>query len=344
MEKRMFKKFTDYVSDRKKGPSVKQEYLDDQGRLVEKPKVKVVADYDGPDPKSPPKAKGAEDNTPYRCANSAEKPKKGENGFADLGDKKLVYDPDTKPGTSKMTSLGKEVGEDWPKTKTEAFIAQTKNMSSSEFAKYMLESCACNTENLPTVTSYKAGQFHPHPSEAIRYVAAIAAENIKFMENLVYEMKKAGNLTALLAVMLEHRDTYTALTDLFEDEEFGPTRAKFFARALSEAVGPPMGLGHEDEEEEAEPPFGDEGEEAVPPEEDMGDEAPEDEGGAEEDMPPEDEEMGDEGEEEHDPLADDSDDDEHPLDKIGKPKKKFNLGSAMGSFESVKHALRKYLN
>jgi len=353
MEKIMFKSFSNYISERRKGPSVKQEYLDDQGKLVEKPKVRVVADYDGPDPKSPPKSKGAEDGAPYRPANAAEKAKKPESGgFADLGDKKLVYDPKTEGGSSKMTVLGTEIGSDWPKTKTENFLHATKNMSSSQFAKYMLESCACDMSNVPTVSYGLNGKHHPHPSEAVRYVTAITGQNIKLMESLVFEMKAQGNLSMLLAVMLEHRDTYNALTNLLEDEEFGPTRAKHFARALSEAVGPPMGFG--DEEEEVPPEEGEEGEEGppmdgeeAPPEEgdDLGDLGGE-EGEEEEDMPPEEGEEDDMGgEEDHDPFADD---DEHPLDKLHKkmppPKKKFNLGAAMGNFESIKHALKSYLN
>jgi hypothetical protein len=236
----MFKKFTNYIEERKEG-------VDAKSGLVGSPKVKLVADYDGPDPHNPTKGQGQGDLAPYKSANgnaAAQKAEKG--GFADLGDSKLKYEPDMKDGNSKLTALGKELGGDWPKggklSKTEQFLNKTSDLSASEFAKYMAKQSRDTFDNLPTVSIDESG--HPHPSEAIHYIAALSTKNKKFIENLIFDMKRAGSLGRLLEAALEHPEAYKELTRLFGDEK-GEKRARNLARAMAlEAVGPPMGLGN----------------------------------------------------------------------------------------------------
>ena len=50
-----------------------------------------------------------------------------------------------------------------------------ENMSAKEFASHMLEACSCEMgdDELPTVTSYAAGKFHPHPPEVIKYITVL---------------------------------------------------------------------------------------------------------------------------------------------------------------------------
>jgi len=67
------------------------EYLNDKGAVVEKPEVETVPDYHGPDDKTPPNSK-----VPYKTSVSNKAPEKGEKGFAQLGDERLKYEPQTK--------------------------------------------------------------------------------------------------------------------------------------------------------------------------------------------------------------------------------------------------------
>ena len=142
------KSFLSYMKDN----GIKQEYVNDQGKLIEKPKADIKADYSGPDPKFPENSK-----SPYKAANDDVKSPTvtvDKNGLGDMGDSKLVYTPDT------------EV----IKSKTNDFLSKTKNMSISEFTKYMLDECGCGNvsdDDLPYVTAYATGKFQPHPPEAI---------------------------------------------------------------------------------------------------------------------------------------------------------------------------------
>lgn len=66
------------------------EYLNDKGKVVEKPDVEQVPDYHGPDDKTPPDGK-----TPYKTPLTPKAPEKGEKGLSELGDENLKYEPDT---------------------------------------------------------------------------------------------------------------------------------------------------------------------------------------------------------------------------------------------------------
>lgn len=248
-----------------------KEYLDGKGKLVEKPEVDPTPDYKGPDDKAPPtavtkgkswdtKAPKADKPKPYKPANSGKPAQKGEAGFADKGDGKLVYKPNTK--VDKAGEGGKKIGS-WPKTKTEAFIEKTKDMSMSQFIEHMIGECGCEMdETLPTVTAYASGKFHPYPPEAIRYVVALAEKNERIMDKLIFELKNAGALPKMLKSLMEHPESYDGMTDLFGDLDEGPKRCKAFARSMDESynkfmkeqsdlyesVGPPFGLSDEDAE------------------------------------------------------------------------------------------------
>lgn len=345
----MFKSFQDYVEDRK------VDGVEAKDGLVGSAKVKLVADYDGPDPKKPTKGEGQSDPTPYKAANGSAKAKKAEGGgFADLGDKALKYDPKTEGGSSKMTVLGTEIKGDWPKPaaglpKTEQFFRKTKNMSDTQFAEYMLKASGNLkiSKNLPMVNADAPGPFHPHPSEAVRYVAALGSQNPKIVEQLIHELKRLNVLGEMFRAALEHPESYLELCQLLEDDTYGEKRSRNFARALKEVVGPPMGLKPEDDDEEGMHPedeMGDEeGEDMVDPDEesddmdddsmDMDDEMGDEEG--DEDMDGMDDEMGDE--EGMDDMGDDGMGGEEGMDGDMGPPPKFKKRHShiMGSMSKM---------
>ena len=339
----------------------KLEYINGSGKLVEKPEVKAVADYDGPYVKSPE----GKDAAPYKAANddvksptfSVEK-----SGLGELGDNKLKYQPNTEYKQEVVKTQ-------W--TKTESFLNKTKSMNLAEFTKYMLGECGCGGEmessDLPYVTAYTAGKFQPHPPEAIKYVVVLANKNDNILDNVVREMKTSGCLGKLIKTILDHPESYDELTALFGDDEDGSSRCKMFARSMNnslekftqdydsmyESVSSPVGFedetdeedydmedDEENKEEDEDLDMGDDDydmeDEDMDDEEDMGDE----------DM--EDEDMGDEDMEDHEHIEDHPRDHEEDLDNIKelnpkrKLKKKFahhNLLNAMKGFDSIKNSL-----
>jgi hypothetical protein len=94
------------------------EYLNDKGSVVDKPKTEIVPDYNGPDDKSPPNSK-----VPYKTPTTPKAAQKGEKGFAELGDEKLKYEPDT--------SIGYEVKKDVMKEAKVAALAGDKAVTAA---------------------------------------------------------------------------------------------------------------------------------------------------------------------------------------------------------------------
>jgi hypothetical protein len=273
----------DFEKLRKNKKNIKKEYIDDQGKLIEKPEAKAVADYTGPDSKAPP----GKNSAPYKAANDKTKSPTFDvekNGLGELGNNELKYEP--------KTDYSQTVVKSW--AKTEGFINKTKNMSLAEFTKYMLDECGCgavNDADLPYVTAYTTGKFQPHPPEAIKYVVVLANKNNNILDSMVQEMKASGVLGKVLRSLLDHPESYDELTSLFGDSEQGPSRCKLFAKSMNsnvqnfvkdhdsvyESVSSPVGFEVEEDDEEMDMD-----------DEDMGDE----EMGDEEMM--DDEEMGDE--------------------------------------------------
>lgn len=348
--------------------------MDDRG-TINKPKEKAVADYTGPTPTSPeaakaPKAldkqmappKSAGSPAPYRTTTKTTT-KKSDTGLGDVGDKKLVYKPKTGgdfepvgeyPGKStskEFTGKFKPIG-NYPQTKTETFLSTTKDMSLSEFANYVMQQRqeGKEDEDLPMVSAYTTGRFHPHPPEAIKYVVTLADKNDRIMEDLVHAIKeREGCLKKMMSHLFDLPESHGCVTDLLGDEKDGPRRARQLVRSMDdsfskfqsdqdgmyESVAPPFGLDDEDDEDDA--PIDDE-----MPEDD---EAPE---GDEEETDGDD--MG--GEEDETMPEDDIDSEEKPqmgnhggMNRPRRLKKKFahdHLLDAMGEIEHMKAKMKAY--
>lgn len=344
-------------------PKTKLEYVNEKGKVVEKAKTDVVADYEGPDPKSPE----GKNNKPYKATDVKKASEKElEKGLAHTGDKEMVYEPNTK--TAKKV------------TKTEQFLNKTKEMSLAEFTKYMLDECGCgqvNDDSVPFVTAYTTGKFQPHPPEAIKYVTVLANKNDSILENLVSQIIETGYLRKLLKVVFDHPEAYEELTSLFNDEEGGSSRCKSFVNSLGnsytkflsaqdslyESVSAPIGfddqetddmeIGSEEDDEDMDSEsddemgpeedddmgFEDDETDSEADDEDMSDELNDDD----EDM--EDEEIDDEEmDDEEDPDSESDESSEENISQMPerKLKKKFahdHLLDAMKSYEFMRKAM-----
>jgi hypothetical protein len=225
------KSFQDYKKNR--------QISEAEMEVVKNPKVKLVADYDGPTATAPDQGKSS---VSYAPAN------KGESGFADLGAKDLVYNPVTKGGDSKTTALGTTIknkealGENTKRAfKAEAWFNKTKKMSHQDFIK---ECCSnIDTSSLPKISVNEDGQVFP--SEVIRYVTILAESNPKTLTNLVHEMKREGHLTRLIEAILEHSESYEAISNVLSESK---TKCRMLASYMyDEAVGPPLGMHNGDD-------------------------------------------------------------------------------------------------
>jgi hypothetical protein len=184
------------------------EYLDGKGKTVEKPKVDPLADT-GPEPtKKPPKSvnKGknwdnkaalSEDPKDYAPPQTPSKQQKGEKGFAQEGDKKLVYEPDTDEDQKKLKS--------WPKTATtKEFLDTTANMSVAELVAFMKNE----------------SQLDGAAVILVNKVAELVAENSRLMETLVYALKRNG-------VFVEVTDAPASETEVTRKDVMGkPAKAR----------------------------------------------------------------------------------------------------------------------
>jgi hypothetical protein len=225
-----------------------QEYLDRNKKLTTSAPVKKIADFEGKIDTKPVKEKKHKDAggkgqdgeiKPYKGGSDAQDPNKGKlkDGFADKGDKKLKYEPDTAhdgngPGKGSEGVPGGKKAATWPKTKTQEWVDRTKGMSLAEFTKTVraealkgLDECAC--------------QDSPHNS--IKETIAVCKCNQKYVSALVREMKRNGLFGKLMKEMVNHPETFKALAILMERDEM---YARKLAKAMNEMVAPPMGDEH----------------------------------------------------------------------------------------------------
>ena len=194
-----------------KQPQIK-EYLDRNGKLVERPPTELLPD--GPKPPVGPsnavtKGKNWSTNAPannvtpkpYMAPAAGGKAIKGESGLGDKGDTK--YEPDMRGGKSPFIPGGKEV-KDYA-SKTEQFLNKTRDLSISDFAKFMLKEGMAVSE----------GNFVPG---LVNDLAQVIQNNPKVLESLVHDLKRRGLLPQLIKI-IEAVGPPIGLEDELGDEE-----------------------------------------------------------------------------------------------------------------------------
>lgn len=331
-----------------------------KGTMKEKPDVKLVADMpDGsPDDKSPPqeqippgyKKPGNPGNPhPYRAPESRmAKNKDGglKQALGDMGEEpKWVPDVSTdvekvKPTWGHQQGVP-QVGES---------IQGMNLLEVTQHVARLNEACGmCGDSNIPMVTAFAKGKFHPNPLEAIKYVAHLAQENSEIMEHLLHNLKDGD----VLGPLMKKPESYGRLAEMLDGED-GPHAANCLARAMNDgyskfmedfdsmnenALGPPIGFGDDEEEEEDEDEednFSTGGPDVELPD----DEEPDDEDLDFDDMGSE-KEFGDEKDSEE-PIFPPMDDDT-PREKPKKPKRKFShnhMIDAMGQHQHMRDYMR----
>lgn len=322
---------------------------------INKPQEKEIADYEGPNQKSPPAAKTPfldkemappktkHEPKPYSAPGKSAGNKAAESGFGDTGDKNLIYNPDTKK-IPKQDNIEGQKTKNYPpnkKTKTEQFLDATKGMSIHEFTNHMITKRREGfDEYLPKISE------NQHPQEIIRYVSALANKNDSIMEDLVHALKRNGCFKKLIESLMDIPESLNMIIELLSNED-GARRCRQLVRCMedsyTEAVGPPFGVSDKG-------PINGQPFDTVPDEdeEDTDDFATDEDEGEEndEDDEYEDDEYDDEGEGEEGEEGEDEDEyNKFPKFPIKKNKKKFahdNILDAMGDYEHMRAKMRSY--
>jgi hypothetical protein len=209
------------------------EYLNGQGKLVEKPTVDPKADYKGKVPAKPEQGSGTE---PYAAGRPVKKPKTtvgpspDKGGFAEKGDKKLEYKPDTK--VPAKVGEGGDKKPTWPngkvKTCVETLLDDTKDMSAAEFARYVASQNKVENNGVA------------HPIRYIKYVAQLIAENNNLATTLVHELRRHDLLPLVVFETLQSAHGVQAVVEMMSDAVVGPGFCRKLAKKMAEEVAPPV--------------------------------------------------------------------------------------------------------
>lgn len=193
------------------------EYLNDKGKLQEKPIVDPLADTAPKGPKKPEKqalkgkdwtaeAAAVKDTpAPYSAPGTDPGQPKYEKGFAYDGEKKLIYDPDTTDQRLMKT---------WPKSEMEKYHMETKNMSTSQFMQYIKEKQNVDAAGL----------------QKINEAAKMLSENEYLMQHFIREVRRNKGFGSLIKEAFSHTESYEELAYLMVDEKV----CRSFAKALHE--------------------------------------------------------------------------------------------------------------
>ena len=306
-----------------------QEYLNDTGKMIEKPAVKVVAGYEGETPTSPEKTKkdpnagGAKDskstNKPYKAGTDAKNPNKAEKGFAHEGDSDLKYEPTT--NVKKSNYGGDEVKSWLDSSSVTEWLNKTRNLSGAKFVSQM------RNETIGT----SIGQ--------IKETVNLCENNSKNIQQLIFELKRHKLLGKFITEACKHGTGIKAIIAEIK-------KNTLFQKAINEMsymssdnedgmsddeYEPDMSNDHSDEEEN------DMSDEDEYNDEDSDDDDDEDEYSDEDEMSDEDsdeDEMSDEDSDEDEMSDEDSDEDDSHKDDDSALSDPFGGGHAS-------HALRK---
>lgn len=72
--------------------------------------------------------------------------------------------------------------------------------------------------------------------ELVPLVTEAVSENPVLLEKVVYDLKRAGHLGALVAEVLTHRETYKHIAEIMANETHGPKICKSLSRAMNMVV------------------------------------------------------------------------------------------------------------
>ena len=167
------------------------------------------------------------------------KGEKDGKSFADAGDKKLIYEPET---PRDFGNGGKKVNS-WPKT-TKEFLDLTQGMTLSEFATFVSDG---NKIGISEVPSIDGCTLSSDPTIAAQYAGALATANEGVMVTLIREMKRLGGLPKLVQEILKHSESYNEIAAMIGKNAIVSQRLE---HAIKEVVDAPASDTEESEKEE----------------------------------------------------------------------------------------------
>jgi len=123
-------------------------------------------------------------------------------GVDELGSYKIGpvedYPGDKKAPTVKVPK-NSNVGKYSVKETTEDFLNRTRNLSTADFVKNMLnEHCGCEKLGPRPIIAYQIGKQMPDPISTVNYLCDVMKENHHILRALVHEAKRQGFLENIL--------------------------------------------------------------------------------------------------------------------------------------------------
>jgi hypothetical protein len=162
-----------------------QEYLDNKGKTIEKPK-ELLSDKVPPAPTHPDKDKTSGKNYGFSAA---------------LNNKKLPYV--AKTIKIPKTKVDDEKGLGSMGTPDVDFDKSIKNIVDFSEIK---EHCGCEDKKAPFVVAYSSGAYHPDPIQAIKYIVYLTNENDNILKALMKEAQRRGCLHKYMQYLSQHPD------------------------------------------------------------------------------------------------------------------------------------------
>jgi hypothetical protein len=118
------------------------------------------------------------------------------------------------------------------KLTSEEFIDKTKDMSPSEFAKFMTENAHQDTQ-ISAITDLYGNEFTPDPTQTIQYLSGLLLGNHVLMERFIREMKRRNGLANMIEEIMGHPETYDSLTDSLQHSDMGEDRCGSLAKSMN---------------------------------------------------------------------------------------------------------------
>jgi hypothetical protein len=212
------------------------EYVEKQ-KGQKKPKIAVVADYDGPSSDSPklgdmPKDSGGKGQHgkphPYKSGKDApNRNKDDKSALGHKGNKSNQYMP---KATHSNTVPSKKLAS-YPNVKTQEWVDRTKNMSLPEFTKRV------RSERLQNL-----GENAVKAYESIKETTSFCGKSDTYVADLVLEMKRKGVFEKVFKIMAQQNESFRIVGNLMKKNE---SFARKLLLNITEITAGSVGMGDE---------------------------------------------------------------------------------------------------
>ena len=212
------------------------EYVEKQ-KGHKKPKIAVVADYDGPSSDSPklgdmPKDSGGKGQHgkphPYKSGKDApNRNKDDKSALGHKGNKSNQY----MPKATHSNTVSNKTLSSYPNVKTQEWVDRTKNMSLPEFTKKV------RSERMKNL-----GENAVKAYDSIKETTEFCGKSNTYVADLVLEMKRKGVFEKVFKIMAQQNESFRIVGNLMKKNE---SFARKLLLNITEITAGSVGMGDE---------------------------------------------------------------------------------------------------